>query len=497
VSVLLVNLRHPGIRPQDRQEHLGLGYLASVLREAGHEVTILDAQALGLSDREALDRALAHPQPDLIGLSIPFQERLRRALTFASALRQRGYKGTLVAGGHPPTFLYHAMLSNCPALDAVALGESEETLLEIASCLRDGTEWRGVPGIALRSEDGVKRNPPRPMQRDLDSLPFPARDTLPTYLEQVAPGDVPAASVLRSRGCTARCSFCDTRAFYRSMPGPPWRVRSASNVVDEIEELMERHGVRFIRFWDDNFMGPGKPGLQAARDLATEILSRGLDVGFALECRVDAMDEETLLLLKEAGLKRVFLGLESGVQRALDTYDKGVTVEDNRRALGTLDKMGIDVTLGFIMFDPFTTFEEVCANTEFLKSAIGPWPEVRRVVAQPMNVLQVYDGTPLAARLRQDGLLLDDGDPYPPFHRYRFIDPRVRVLVGIVGLIRRLGLPLRDGLTSLSWSLRRRTQGTPPVVNPGSQCASLVSTTPKTPGSPRGTGREPGSAPPG
>jgi radical SAM superfamily enzyme YgiQ (UPF0313 family) len=479
-----------------------MGYLASTLRAAGHEAKILDAQALGLTDREALDRALAHPQPALIGLSIPFQERLRRALIFASALRQRGYRGSLVAGGHPPTFLYQAMLVNCHALDAVALGESEETLLELASRLEDGREWRDVPGIALRLEGVVRRNPPRPMRRDLDSLPFPARDTLPVYLEKVAPGEIAAASVLRSRGCTAHCSFCDTRAFYRSMPGPAWRVRSASNVVNEIEELMDQHGVGFIRFWDDNFMGPGNPGLRAARSLATEILSRGLDVGFGLECRVDAMDEETLLLLKEAGLKRVFLGVESGVQRALDTYDKGVTVEDNRRALSILGKLGIDATLGFIMFDPYTTFEEVSANTEFLKSTIGPWPEVRRVVAQPMNVLQVYDGTPLADRLRQEDLLLDHGDPYPPFHRYRFLDSRVRVLVGIVDLIRRVGLPLRDALTSLSWNLRRRTKaagaltGNAPV-NPVSQYASPVSTIRKTPGSPRGTGREPGSAPPG
>lgn len=454
MEILLINLCHPGIRPQDRQEHLGLGYLAAVLRQHSHEVRILDAAALRLSDHNALKRAIGKPQADLIGVSIPFQERLRHCLRFVSALRKEGFRGPIVAGGHPPTFLYRSILENCPELDVVVVGEAEQTMVDLARDLPPQGEWRATPGVAYRSGDQVVVNPPRPLASDLNALPFPARDTLPLYLAAAAPGDVPAASVLRSRGCTAHCSFCDTRAFYSVARGHAWRVRSATNVTDEMQWLRDESGVQFIRFWDDNFMGPGRRGLDEVKALAREIISRDLGMGFALECRVDSLDEEGLLLLKEAGLKRVFLGIESGVQRALDTYDKRVTVEANRRALRVLKALGIDVTVGFIMFDPYTTVEELAANTEFLRDEIGPWSEVKRIVAQPMNALQVYDGTPLAGKLKDNGMLLNSDEACPPEYRYRFLDWRVGFLVRFISGVRKVGLPVRDALTSIIWRVR-------------------------------------------
>jgi len=468
VRVVLVNPAHTGIRPEDEEEHLGLGYLAAAARSEGHEVTVFDATPHRLPPaavaRRVLGLGAAGPRAEgreagLIGVSVIFQELIPSAMALIAELRRLGFSGHITIGGHPPTFLYRELCRDFTGFDSVVIGEGEATFTDLLRALDAGDDWRRLPGLvdaeALRRRldagldaDGAAaaaEPTPRPLVADLDELPFPARDTLPEFTSRPRG----AASVLRSRGCYGDCSFCDVRAFYAALPGSAWRVRSAANVADEVEMLMRDHGIERIRFWDDNFIGPGRRGREAAEELAREFLRRRLKVPFSFECRVTDVDRDLFRLLKEAGLRKVFLGIESVVQRQLDLYNKKVTVEDNRRALRTLEELGLETTVGMIMFDPDTTMDELGANLEFLREVFGSWAEVRKRVAQPWNRLQVFAGTPIEKTLREQGRLKGDYVRYG----YEFTDPTVRALYASGAVLRRLGLPVRDAMSRL----RRRT----------------------------------------
>lgn len=464
MKVVLVNLSHPGIRPEDEEEHLGLGYLAAVARRTGHDAEIIDGTLERLPPprlaRLCLEDAGSGGPATLIGVSVIFQESIPAAMSLVAELRRGGFEGHIVVGGHPPTFLWRELCREHAGFDSVAVGEAEETFAELLAAVAAGRDRAGIAGLvdaaAVRQAASGESSASaaaaagltlRPLVADLDTLPFPARDTLPAFIAR-SPG-ARVASVLRSRGCYGSCSFCDTRAFYAASPGSAWRVRSAASVTDEIEALVRDHGVQAIRFWDDNFMGPGKRGREAAEELARELIRRrahGLPaVRFSFECRVTDVDTDLFRLLKEAGLGRVFLGVEAMTQRQLDYFDKKVTVADNRRALVTLEELGLEVVIGLIMFDPETTVEELNTNLAFLKESFGAWGSVKSKVAAPWNRLAVYPGTPLEATLREQGRLKGDYVRYD----YDFADPTVARIYAGGSALRQVALPIRDAINRL------------------------------------------------
>lgn len=219
------------------------------------------------------------------------------------------------------------ILLACPEFDFLVRGEGEITASEVFGRISRGEDWHDVPGIAYLNDGKPVLNPMPPLVEDLDSLPFPARDEL----AQMTP-KMPAL-ISGSRGCYHRCAFCSIHSFYGLHGGRAPRYRSPANILDEIEKVISQTGVREFVFSDDNFIGPGVKNRERVLRIIDEMKARKLDFTFTIECRVDEADEEILRMLKEVGLTRVFLGVESGVQRQLDTYNKKITVEQSRRAI--------------------------------------------------------------------------------------------------------------------------------------------------------------------
>jgi hypothetical protein len=195
---------------------------------------------------------------------------------------------------------------------------------------------------------------------DLDALPFPMRSELAV---RAARGVSPY--VLGSRGCYNQCSFCYLNSFYGV--GPRWRGRSPENILSELRELGSRERFEYFYFADANFFGPGRSGQERAARLAEVLRSEFPGVGFGLECRANDIQRETMGALRAAGLRHVFIGVESGCDKTLRRMRKGVRAGTNARAVGMLRDLGIRVSLGFIMFDPDSTLEEVRESFEFLK----------------------------------------------------------------------------------------------------------------------------------
>jgi anaerobic magnesium-protoporphyrin IX monomethyl ester cyclase len=326
------------------QQRLPARALVAVLREAGLCARLVH---FGVGSDLGETVALAQSeQPRLIVLSILFAYLVEENLALAARLRAAGVTAHVTMVGPLPTFAWASLLAACPepvegacpALDSVLRGEAEASIVQLAAGLRDGADWRTVPGLAHRSPE-VRTNPLPRLVPDLDALPFPARDDgIPTCL------GLGFATVESGRGCYHTCTFCLPRAFYSAGPGAPYRLRSVPNLVEEMDALYRR-GVRLFLFDDEQFLPPGRARLERVQALGDALERRGLDVAFTIKCRADdvrgaqrdAQDEALFRQLKAMGLVRVYLGLESGCQASLDLLGKGVTASDNARALAVLE----------------------------------------------------------------------------------------------------------------------------------------------------------------
>lgn len=441
MNVVLVNPTTGPRKRSDMEEYLGICYLASALRRHGHDVWLLDASLFRWStSRTARELLRAKDRFQMVGISV-HQMAAPHAFRLARILRENGYAGHICLGGHFPSFKYGDVLRHAAEVDAVVVGEGEETLAQLVASLEGGADIRNVLGIAWRKDGEVAFNGPRPLISDLDALPFPARDNL-----ALAPEGSRVAAILSSRGCYGRCSYCSVTHFYRLSPGKVWRGRSPENVVEEMEILARDHKVSEFSFVDDNFVGPGPKGTERARAIADEIVRRGLKVRYSISTRPDQVERDLFNHLKSSGLKGVFIGVESGLQKDLDYYRKGVTTERNRQAVKTISSLGLDCVIGFIPFHRSSTFGDFVENLLFF-GELG----VPRATADPLCVLV---GTEIHRQMAQDGVLF--GPFYDP--QYRFLDRRIAFLAKLIAVNNRLRLHvgnLKEAVFSSIASRRR------------------------------------------
>jgi radical SAM superfamily enzyme YgiQ (UPF0313 family) len=398
MRIILVVPPEQGSVDEERVEYLGLGYVASCSRQAGHQVDILDCKSQALSHAEAV-AGIQALNPEVIGITAPFTFDLTSAVKLSLQLRAAGFAGLIVLGGHPATFTYQNLLRHYPCIDVVVRGEGEITFLELLNRLYDKAAWREVAGIAYNDDGKVVVTESRPLIRDLSSLPFPARDNMASdgspasavwfQKQGVHPGTV----ILSSRGCPFRCSYCSVQTFYRTSAGRPWRPRSAKDVVDEMTELSQRWGFRSLRFSDDSFFGSCNEGRVRAREIAALLMQRKLDVNFIIECRTTDVELSLFSVLKSAGLVRVNVGIESGVPRMLQSFNKRASVEQNKNGISVLRQLGLECHPNFILVDPETTLEELRQNLGFLKETrLYLAPQAMHILYS--NRLGLFAGTP-------------------------------------------------------------------------------------------------------
>ena len=309
-SVLLVYpfFRRSLDRSRFRFPPLGPAYVAASLHRAGHQVRLLDCTFL--SRERARTLALA-AHADVVGVYCMATMR-DDALWFARLLR--GRCALLVAGGPLPTCEPEVFLTD---FDAVVRGEGEQSMLDVLSAHAAGTDLGAVPGVVVGA-GGAAASPPRAFARDLDALPFPARDLLPNaaYIRHGRRRDGYAVTtVMSSRGCPYACEFCSNVVF-----GASYRERSAANVVDEVEEALAL-GYDRIAFADDVFTM--RPERVAA--VCDEIERRSLSFDWECLARVDGVDRATAVRMRRAGCRTVFFGIESGSDDVLRLMRKGIT----------------------------------------------------------------------------------------------------------------------------------------------------------------------------
>lgn len=385
------------------EENLGLRYLHAALTRAGHEVRILDFRGSAQAP-EVVEQALSF-RADVVGLSMTFARRGREFADLAADLRKAGFGGHLTCGGHFATVHAEDLLRDVPALDTVVLGEGEEPLVELLANLDRPGE---VAGLCYRLADGaVAHSAPRPVPDSLDARAWPVREK--RFDEILGLGLVDMVS---GRGCWAACRFCSIEAWHRRVGGKRFRQRSVADVAEEMAGLYAK-GARIFNFTDDNFFLPEREAsLARIQALRAELNRRGIEgVALQVKARPESISPAILDALRELGVFRIFLGVESDSARSLQALGRRSTPEEGRRALELSVAAGFHVSYNLLLFEPETTLAEVRSHLGFVQEHGEVPVGICRV--------EVYGGTALEAQLKEQGRLQGDYFGYD----YALADP--------------------------------------------------------------------------
>ncbi|MDS1030610.1 radical SAM protein [Bacillota bacterium LX-D] len=367
------------------------GYSAAMLVSQGHEVKIVEGYLEKLAYEE-IEQKIAAFQPDLLGIHLVYNwENNVKLYTFLQKIQKQGLVDTIVAYGYYPTFAYKEILHHCPAIAAVILGEPEITFAQLAAQPFTNDNFKNIPGLAWQDEEGAFHGQRREVIADLNQLPFPLRTKAMLNIGEV--------NLEGSRGCYGGCTFCYINPYYGCTK---WRGRSPENIAAEIDEVIAKYQKKDFYFTDPNFFGPGQQGQERALVLAELLKAR--KIHFGIEARANDIREETIGALVDAGLRHILIGLESGKDASLKRLNKMTTVAQNENALRILRHHGIEPNVGFIMFEPDSSVEDLRLNFSFLQrnSLLNNLAITANVLYHPQIILQ---GTKAYQALQEAGRL--------------------------------------------------------------------------------------------
>lgn len=394
------------------KENLALLSLSAFLKKEGFNVVMENAQLEGKSNTEIL-KNLKHTKFDLIGVSCSSQKLYVSSRDFIIRAKKQYPDAYIVMGGVFPTLSYADILEDIKELDAVSLGEGEFSLLKICEKIGKGNkDFSEISGIAYRGEHGLIVNNPDRI-KDLDALPFPDRDP-----KGFGRNEGVTAYMIAGKGCYGNCSYCSIQSCFNYHN----RIcRSAKNVVDEIEKLINDYGVTHIQFHDDIFYNYSRNSQKWLYEFIDEVKKRNIEFTFRIYLRPNDIQEKEIKQLKEIGLNTVFIGAESGVQRILDEMNKHITPQQILEAISVLKKCKIDIDLGFITLVPTMSFEELEENYNFLFN-LGS--DVYSD-ANLHNRLNIYNGCEYEQILDKQNLLKPK-ENFWDIHSYNFADAKVQ-----------------------------------------------------------------------
>lgn len=358
---------------------LGIAYIASTLVDwGGHEVKIIDA-ALGENGSANIIKKIGMFSPDLIGVT-SMTPSFQSAITIAKMIKSY-YKIPIVLGGPHATIMHEEIMKNFPEIDFIVRGEGEITINELANSMEKEKSFKKIKGLSYRENNKIINNPQRPLMENLDVLPFPARDLLPENGYRQPIGNPNSfTTLITSRGCPFSCVYCSKSVF-----GKKFRFRSPENIIKEIVDVIENHGVKEIVFYDDVFT-LDKSRISKLCDL---LIENKIDIPWKCESRVDLVDEKLLEKMGRAGCHIIAYGVESGNSRLLKIINKGVSKKQIYEAFKKTKEFGIETLAYFMIGIPGETKKTI---QETLNFAIELDPDyVQFSIATPFPGTELYE----------------------------------------------------------------------------------------------------------
>lgn len=400
-------------------EHVGIGYLAAVLRKANHNVIILEIEEKKIDNINDYIPLLKNV--DLVGFTTTCIT-LKNIIRITKLIKKYIPKSYILYGGHMATFGAVEILEKYPFVNFIILGEGELTIIDLVETIENNKDLSNVKGLVYRKNDKIIQNENRTLIEDLDTLPFPERDQFEMHNQ-----DFQYLRISTSRGCLGNCGFCSSFVG-RKQKGSRWRGRSPQNIVDEIEMLTNKYNFHTYDFVDSTFEDPGKLGKERIYCIAQEIISRKLNIYYNCCFRAENWtdsDDSLLEILVDSGLEKVNIGFESGNDKGLKILNKRATMEDNQRVIRVLKKHPmIYITFGFIMLHPYSTLQDIKDNADFLhNTGIG------QIIRHYFWMLEVYPGTLMEEKLKKDNLLKKGYDINDGMYMYNFKNSDMNIFV--------------------------------------------------------------------
>lgn len=334
--------------------------LSGIIKKMGHQFEYIDAPMLMWSNAEIV-RRIAEARPDIIGISAVLALK-DSVIELARAIRaQAKVDAPIFLGGLLATSFGERVLSENPEIDYAVVGEAEETIQELLKKIEAGESMEGVRGIIYRNGPGIVRNPDRPPIKDLDSLPSPDWSIFDLKMYRPIPFQnkrLPIIPYMASRGCSySLCTFC-----YESAPfAPPWRRHSPQRVVRDIQEAVERYGVREVAFFDDIFLINERWVLEFCGLLR----EKKIDIAWSCLAYAKSMTKKMVEAAAKAGCWSIYLGFESANQETLDRIKKGLSMEQVRAAIGWMHEYRVDIRGSFILSLPGESPEKAMNSVRF------------------------------------------------------------------------------------------------------------------------------------
>lgn len=375
-----ITLIQPFTGGVDIEPPKSLACISAVLDKAGHKTRLIDLQQCKV--REKWEAIFTSAPTDLVGIS-SMTPQVKDAHDIARRVKELAPGVPVVLGGVHATLLPLQTLREFPSFDILVVGEGEHTIVELASRLDRGEKYSDVRGIAYRMNGGETATPPRPRITDLDSLPnHHDHYDFDFYLNNNSFETTDRSiSLIVSRGCPYNCQFCATKNFWTAK----YINKSADGVIEEIRDVMRR-GAEYIKFRDSTFVVNKK----WVYELCEKILQQGMRFHWAVNARVNLVDYDMFRLMKKAGLDTVCFGVESGSQRILDFYGKGVTLEQTEKAFEICKRLGLRTGAYFMLGALPETREEMEMTYRFAKKLKATYSWVFLFMPLPGSELYQY-----------------------------------------------------------------------------------------------------------
>lgn len=381
IRFLFINAIDPSRKIETAYPPLGIGYLVSSLRKhfGRDQINFKVVE-------DNIEQEIISFKPDIVGIS-SVSQNYNRAIAYAKIAKK--YKLPVMCGGVHISMIPSSLTRN---IDVGVIGEGEETICDLFELFRKNGNFpkehlRKIKGIIYWDDDRITITDNRKSIHSLDKLPFPARDLFAIR---------PSTYMFTSRGCPYRCTFCASSRFWHK-----FRFFSAEYVVSEIQYLVNKYNVNNIFFYDDLFTARRKRTGRIIELLRGKNLLR--KVNFSCSIRANLVNDETIQLLKEMGVKSISMGLESGCSETLK-YLKGDNIEirDNENAIRIIKKYGILTCGSVIIGSPKEDKEDILETLKFIKKS--------HLDGLDVYILTPFPGTPVWNYAKSRGLVSEKMD---------------------------------------------------------------------------------------
>ncbi|MDP8257177.1 MAG: radical SAM protein [Candidatus Alcyoniella australis] len=376
---------------------LGMGYIATALLRAEIEVELLDLGNKYLQSKD-FEARLEQSRPDLVGIQVYSREMEQNQQMIDRARNVLGHDVPIVAGGPHPSTMPLETFEHLRGIDYVIAGEGERAMPLLARHVAgDGAvDLADVPGLVWRENGGFRQNTPD-FPENIDAYGFPAWDVMRIdgYQTEVFGGGftqrMPAMTMLTSRGCPYKCTFCCAK----SLCGSKLRLRDPKLVLEEMTILHQRYGINEIKIIDDNVNADRQHILAIAEEFKRSALD--VSVSFACGLHLHTLDDEMLDALKQMGGYELMVAIESGSQRVLDMMKKKVRLDQVPQKIEMIKRHGFRAISFFIIGFPGETRQEIEQTVKLALSL--PLDRAHFNCFSPLPGSQIYDDLKAAGRL--------------------------------------------------------------------------------------------------